>query len=398
MRACLVLVLLIVPMLAAPLSSADQSLVRMLLGNTVIADGTYTFRDYLVVPAGATLTIRNATVWLDADRLCTGRTNLPGAYRCQPQLEVHGALVVESSTLDTRNWQDDVDHGFILDVERGTARIANSTLRHYVGVSFVQAGPAPTVVEGNAFREGVGAIRFMQGVDAVFRRNLVDGVRDGVLVSDAATPIEDNVFLNVTRSFDAAGYNWAIAVTSASPNDHAWRADGPVRRNLVDNATAGIVTRTGSANVIEDNVVRNVQAGMLLGVVQDGAALARDTPIVRRNLVEHAREGVRISGHATTGPSADSFEALSLEDNALVDITCIGVRVTPLPDGVSLAVDARAVWWGDGRGPRDASPECPAVLVEDPAATVDASPWLRAPPQWAADLLGDIRGSGRAGP
>lgn len=393
MRRLLPVLLVLAPLLLAPASQADVSLVRVLVGERTFADGEFTFRDHLVVPPGSTLTFRNARVWLDADRACT--EDLADPTVCLPQLAVYGALVLENATLDTRNWAGNVESGFILNVERGTARITGSTLRHYSGITFYQPGPSPSLVEGNEFREGAEPIRFMQGVEAAFRRNLVVDAREGVEVSDASVPVEDNVFRNVTQKLGVGALNWAISVLASSPNDYAWPAEAPIRRNLVENATAGIVSRTGTAHVIEDNVVRGVQAGLMLVMVQDGQVKDRTAPIVRRNLVEEARFGIRVSGQAATSavPSPLTNVTLSLTDNALADIRCIGVQVLPIPNAIRVSVDATGLWWGSGRGPQDAGPGCPAVLVQDESATLDVTPWLRAPPAWVVPHVPDVRTS-----
>lgn len=389
MRAPLLALLVLLPALLAPASQADVSLVRVLAGDVTFADGSFTFRDHLVVPPGSTLTFRNATVWLDADRACTTAP----FESCLPQLAVFGRLVVEDSTLDTRNWVGDTSHGFQLEVQRGVAHITGSTLRHYSRFTLYQPGPAPSVVEDNVFLEGGEPIRFMQGVEATFRRNLVADQREGVEVSDASVPVEDNVFRNITWKPPTGWLNWAIAVLSASPNDYAWTNLAPVRRNVVEDATVGIVIRTGAANVVEDNVFRRVEAGVLLAIVQDSRTADREEPVLRRNLVEDARFGVRVSGNVVTSDSGLPTNAtVALGDNALVDIRCTGVMVLPMRDGIRVHVDATGLWWGSGRGPQDASPECPAVLVQEETATVHVTPWLRAPPKWAVPLLPGLRG------
>ncbi|HWH08634.1 MAG TPA: right-handed parallel beta-helix repeat-containing protein [Candidatus Thermoplasmatota archaeon] len=359
--------LLLLPILAAPAAQADVGVVLVVAGERTFADGEFTFRHHVVVPPGATLILRNATVWLDAGRLCTDRPLDRVSTSCVPQLEVLGTLIVENSTLDTRNWAR--GQGFILHVDRGVARITDSTLRHYTGVTFYQQGLAPSVVERNVFTEGVSGVRFVLGVQASFRGNLMTHLREGVEVSDSEVAIEDNVFRDLAHGGGASGR--AIWLRSAAPQDEVVANAGPVRRNLIENATVGISVSTGRANVVEDNVIRGGEAGMVLVAVQDTRTMDRDPPVVRRNLVDGARIGIRVSGNEAgsvgpvrTAPPTDV--GIPLSGNAIVGFTCHGIQVTTIPADIRIAVDATHVWWGDGRGPLAVAARAPRVAPAAP--------------------------------
>ena len=385
----LVLGLLLPILLGATGSRADVGVVRVIAGDQTFADGEYTFRDHVVVPPGVTLTFRNATVWLDAVRLCA-EARFARTTNCVPQLSVHGTLVVENATLDTRRWGAAGD-GFILRTTGGVARIADSTLRHYHGVTVYQPGLAPSILERNVFEDGVNPVRFQLGAAGAFRHNLVTGSHEGVDVSDSNVAVEDNVFRNLTGTRALA-----IELRNDAATDEAAPNLSPVRRNVIEGANIGISIATGRRNVVEDNVVRGGLLGIHVVAVQDGRAADRDTPILRRNLVDGAGIGVRVNGNeaGSAGPvhtAPPSAAALALGDNAVVNAGCVGLQVLPIPAAITLSVDATGVWWGDGRGPQDRDAACPAVQVQDESAQVDASSWLRAPPGWVLPHLPGVK-------
>lgn len=382
----LLLALLLAPF-ALPATQADTLLGQVIVGDEVW-EGDRTLRQAVIVPAGSTLTLRDGTFFLDASRTCTGRTNVPALYQCHPQLQVAGGtLIVENATLDSHLWDGTLDGGFVLEVQDGTARIRNSTIQHYRQLSFVAVGPSPTVVEGNVFQISNGPIRFMQGVEGAFRSNLVQDGRDGVWVSDATVPVEDNRFRRLDRSFDSAAARYGIWVFGSSPQDRAWRTLGPIRGNVVEDVPLAILLQHGDPAVVERNIVRNVTRGISVNLLPDGIGIARGVPIVRENVVQGAQHGITIGGITPVGPSSEADRTLDLSGNTLLEIACHDVWVRPLPPGMTVRVDATGGWWGSPEGPTETDPACASVRLDTPAVTVDVEPWLTHEPKWVKTQL-----------
>lgn len=381
------LVLVLLSPLVLPVTQADTVLGQVIVGDEVW-EGDWTLRQNVIVPAGASLTLRDGTFFLDAARTCTGRTNIPALYQCHPQLQVAGGtLIVENATLDSHLWDGSVDGGFVLEVQDGAARIRNSTLQRYRQLSFVAVGPSPTIIEGNVFQVSNGPIRFMQGVEATFRGNVVQDGRDGVWVSDATVPIEDNRFRRLDKTFDGGTARYGIWVFASSPQDRAWRTLGPIRGNIVEDVPLGILLQHGDPAIVERNIVRNVTRGISVNLAPDGIGLARNVPTVRENVVQDAQHGITIGGITPIGPAEAANRTLDLSGNTLLDIACHDVWVRPLPQGMTLRVDATGAWWGTAEGPTPTDPACASVRLDTAAATVDVEPWLTHEPKWVKAQL-----------
>lgn len=381
------LALLVLP-LAMPVSQADVLLGRVVAGVTVYENGEFVFPDALIVPEGATLVFRNATIWLDADRLCTGYTNIPAAYQCVPQLGIRGGtLIMDRVVVDTHRWNGELEGGYIIDVEHGDAQITDSDLKHYRQISLYKPGLSPSLLEGNWFHESPGPIRFLQGVEATFRNNLVTDTRDGVWVNDATVDIVGNTFRDITQEFGTGGARESIWVFASSPQDRVWPTLGEIRGNRIENAFRAILNQNAFAIPIEDNVITNVTYGMTINIQSDGQNFARQPPIVRNNIVHDATNGIVVAGTAAVGSQGVAQKTLDLRGNAILDARCHALRVLPLPNVISVSVDARDTWWGSRDGPTSLDPACAPVRVDDESASVDTSPWLTKEPKWVKRAL-----------
>lgn len=390
--ALLALALLAIPLSAIVPAAADVPLVRVIVGHEVWEDGEFTLRNAVFVGPGATLTVRNATLWLDANRTCTQRTNLPGLYQCVPHLGIHGGtLVLEDSVVDTHRWDGhDADTGFILEVQQGVARIRGSTLQHYRQVSFVMAGDAPSTVEGTTFREGAGPVRAMQGVELSFRGNVIEDGHDGIWVSDAAPDVQGNVIRRLDRGFDLGSPRYGVWAFTSSPQDRAWPMLGSIRGNLIEGVPVGILVQAGTPVLVEENVVRQADRGISINVQADGIGVVRESPIVRRNVVENSTHGFTLSGTSSTGTRSQSHRTVDLTENVFRDIRCHTVWLRVLPANLTVDVDARATYWGDREGPSLSNPECAALRVDTAAITIDTDPWSAKEPKWVKRLVSDL--------
>lgn len=360
LRPLLALLLLAAPL---PLALADDPPVLTIVGNVTYENGTFTFTNPVVVSAGATLTFRNATVFLDHQ--CAGKQTA-----CPDNIHVQGGgkLRVERSVVDAHGFSVTGWQGYHVTGLNAVMHASDSTFRHYNIIQLWDAPVERLVFLNNTFDDGWGPIHF-RTTEVDFLGNLVQGARNGALQVDGA-----DVTVHGNRFTDNAPW-WAVSVNDLE----AVAADVAFTSNLVEGSKAGVRWLSRSGGTLADNLLRDNGDTLVLYLDAPGPGVA--LPVVRHNTFRE-NENATIFYELPRGPLvAPATASVTVRENAWLD-NCIDLwvydgGVTPL----SASVDATQSWWGSASGPQSAT-GCPAVRIDDPGSAVATSPWLLAAPAW----------------
>lgn len=371
---------LVLLLLLAPLASPAAALVEgpegalVLATDTTYSDGTYVFRENLVVGPGVTLTFHNAVVFLDAPSFCPTRGS---AGYCQPSILLDGGrLRILDSVVDAHAWDPhDPDAGWSVAGVGAVIEIRDSTLTRYKSLGTQSPGDAPSVVRDSLFVHARGALSFIRGAVADVRGNTFQDVYAGVSFHDSESTLVGNVFRDVGRDFGAGLFGRAIDVQATLVGEKAYRALTLVEGNLVENATQGMLNLNGFPNEIRNNVFRRNQQALTIGLSVGTDILHSDAPLVTGNLFDDNQDGVFFY---TSGvfriPDTGAVIWAHIHGNSFLD-RCTEVFVGPINAQVELIVDARENWWGSAAGPQDRSEGCPALT-----GNVRYDPWLTSAP------------------
>lgn len=333
----------------------------------VIDGGEHTFIHQLVVPAGATLLIRNATVYLDAPKRCT----IGGSIQpCLPELLVMpgGTLRVENSTFDTHTpfKTGDPYRGYMMQTFGGRFILRDSTFRNVHVVAAELPGPASSEIRGNRFLAGGQTLTFVRGAEAVITNNLIEG-SGGIKIRDTRSIVEAN-----TIRVSGTG----IDVQTTSVGDKALPTEPTITGNLVEGAATGIYVQNSYTATVRRNVVRGGGFGAFLVVMTGDDAWGADPIAFTENTLEGNETAVRAAVVISGGASQRFDVVVPLRRNAIIETGCHALRVdAPSNPNVSLTLDARENWWGSQDGPQDRGPGCNAI-----SGNAVVSPWLDAPP------------------
>ncbi|HVL80543.1 MAG TPA: right-handed parallel beta-helix repeat-containing protein [Actinomycetota bacterium] len=337
--------------------------------STVIEGGEHTFTEPLVVAPGATLTIRDAKVFLDAPRHCpTGGT----VAFCRPHLFVMpgATLVAERVTFDTHRSVDieDPSTGYMVYSYGGRLLISDSTILRANVVGGEAPGHARSVVRDSTFSHGIQAISFTRGMDALIEGNTIAAHRFGIDVRDSSAVIRAN-------TVSVLGYG--IDVQSTQVGDKALPTRALVEDNVVTGSLGGFFTLNGFSSTVRGNTFEGNKWGAILGVNGGDAIVARERIVFERNRLAGNENALRSYVSVSHGQSEPTDYIVPIRGNSIVGTTCRAVQVTSSTNpNVRLTLDARENWWGSPEGPLTNGDECPAVTG---AALVE--PWLQAPPE-----------------
>lgn len=344
-------------------ASANPSPADRVIENTEI-----TITEPIVVAPGATLTIRNATVWLDMQDICPTRGSI--GY-CQPHIMALGTLVVEDSVIDSRLWSSaEPDTGYQINVIGGTARITGSTFRHFRNIG--AQNDARMEIADSTFVDGVQGPNFFRGATGTVRTSTFDTMLFGVATRDTTARIIGNTFRNIVRAYTGNPFGRAIDIQGTLVGEKAWTNTSVVEGNLIEDSYQGLLSLTPDRPQVHGNTFRRNIIGASIGLTTDSAVLGRGTPEFETNRFEGNVDAVQIYMSGT--PATDETITVSLRRNAFTGTECTDVGVLRVAEGVRLTVDARQNWWGSAAGPQDRD-VCPAV-----SGPVDVEPWLTEAP------------------
>lgn len=339
-------------------------------GDQVLADGTFTITEPVVMAPGSKLTIRNATVWLDFPTICPTRGS---AGYCQPQIMLNGAtLEVVDSTIDTHLFEaGTTDSMYAIVALGGRYDIRRSIFRH-MRIMGAQGGVAagPSRVVDSTFVDGFQGLSFSRGAEVQVERNRFEQLTYGLAVHDGGGVVRGNTF---SRIGGDGTFGRAIDVQSTLVGDKAFVTTPTVEGNLVEDSHQALLVLGGQAVAVRDNTFRRNALGTTIGVAVGEDMQHAAPPVYQRNRLEANATAITVytSGTPRTGPVTVGVD---VRGTALVGTTCTDIDVLPTAAGVTVSVDARDSWWGTEDGPADRGPDCPAVR-----GNVPTSPWLTAP-------------------
>lgn len=340
------------------------------VGDQVLADGTFTITEPIVMAPGSTLTIRNATVWLDFPTTCPTRGS---AGYCQPQIMLNGAtLKVVDSIIDTHLFEaGNTDSMYAIVTLGGRYDIQRSTFRH-MRIMGAQGGVAggQSKLADSTFVDGFQGLSFTRGANVQVERNRFERLTYGLAVHDGGGLVQGNTF----RQIGGGGtFGRALDVQSTLVGDKAFVTAPTVAGNLVEDSHQALLVLGGEGVIVRDNTFRRNALGTTIGVAVGEDMQHAAPPVYERNRLEGNETAITVytSGTPRTGPVTIGVD---VRGSTLVGTTCTDVDVLPAPAGVTVSVDARDSWWGTEDGPANRSTDCPAVR-----GNVLTNPWLTAP-------------------
>jgi hypothetical protein len=343
----------------------------VVVGDEVIDGGTHVWNMPVVVTPGSSLTIRNATVFVDwRPPVCTHGT----AGVCpNPILVNGGTLRIHDSTIDTHVW--DVTDGFSGWGVTGTAAtldLQRSTFIHYEGIATQGAGSARSIVRDNTMTWATSAIILWRGAEADIIDNDISHALYGVTIRDTNALVEGNHLHEVFRNF--TGFGRGIDIQSTIVGQRLFTTTPVVRNNIIENGVQGILSLNGFPNTFSGNIIRGNDVGATIGIPVGENIAASDWSVWEGNEFDgnEIQANVYVSG-APTDPVQSEF---AIHGNSLIGDSCIDVLQNETQPTVLLSINANDNWWGSPDGPRQPRSGCDRLVGD--AITVTS--WLTSAP------------------
>lgn len=355
----------------APARADDQPLV--VVSDTTIDGGAHIWTNPVVVN-GATLTIRNATVYLDYIWGCGPRSNVTV---CTNNITiVNGTLRVINSTLDSHVWSADMfDSGFRIEGWASTIDVENSVIQHYTHLGTEVPGPARSTITNSALKQGITSLYFWRGAEVDIVGNTFEDDYHAIEFRDTSGVIRGNHFNRSGRYVDEETMvGRAMDVETTTVGEKQFDSTAVIEDNLVENGSWGLLHLNGFASTIRNNVFRDNDLGINIGLIAGDNITHKDAPLLSGNVMDDNETAVHayISGAPSDGLDT---RTLDLRGTQFVNTTCQEIVATQVPDNTSLTVDATNSWWGTPDGPQSHGKKCPAT-----AGDVKVSPWLTSAP------------------
>jgi hypothetical protein len=344
------------------------------VGDQVLENGTFVITEPVIIGPASSLTIRNATVYLDFPTYCPTQGS---AGYCQPQIMLlGGTLKVLNSTIDTHLYDPAViNSGYAIASIGGELHIRNSVVRHarIVGAQGEARGPS-TVIDSQIV-DGYQGLNFTRGTEAVVRGNLFENLMFGVAAHDGRSFIIDNVFRNISKiSGTGNPFGRAIDVQATIVGEKAFDTVVFVEGNTVVDSHQALLSLTNFATVIRDNVFRRNKIGSTIGIPMGDDMLHDEIPTYTSNQLINNETSIQL--YASGNPREATEVTVPLQGNSFIDRGCIDVEIMPTAATVTLKADASQSWWGHEDGPVAKSSTCPATK-----GAVVVEPWLQEPPE-----------------
>lgn len=334
-------------------------------------DGTFVVTEPLVVAPGATLSIENATVYLDFPTICPTKGS---AGYCQPQITIlaGGTLRVVNSTIDTHNWTPlNTDTAYAIVTLGGRIVAISSTFRH-PRIIGGQGATATALIQGSTFTDGVHGLSLTRGMTGTIENSVFEDLRYGVAIHDGTSSLTSNVFRRITRDFGGGDFGRAIDIQATIVGEKAFENRSVITGNLVEDSHQALLSLNNDASSITDNVFRGNVIGTTIGAIVGDEVIRDALPLYTRNTLDGNETA--LSAYTSGLRQTPGAIELPIHGNAFLNTLCTEVVESSLPTGVVLTVNASDNWWGTPSGPVDRGPTCPATT-----GSVITSPWRTTP-------------------
>lgn len=336
--------------------------------------GEHVWTDPIVVGPGATLTVENATVWLDWEpEVCTRGT----AGYCHPQVLVlpGGTFRAVGSTLDSHNWDARSFYsGFTIHAPGGTLDLRNSVIRHFEAVRAQGGGIDGSTIVGNHFSWGISGIDLLRNSTGLIAENRFEDVMYSISVRDASAIVRDNHILRSQRLFGDQPSGRGIDIQATILGEKLWPTEPLVENNLIEDSELGILHLNSHEGTIRGNILRNNRVGSQIGLTAGEIMLNQEAPSWTGNRFERNVDAIQV--YVSGAPrNREEHRVATLRHNSFIDTDCTTISTLPTAAGVTLHVDATENWWGSAEGPQPGAAGCPII-----SGDVTFDPWLTAPP------------------
>lgn len=371
--------LVAVALVALPLSAASADPIGptpatyVVVGNEVIDGGVHVWDFPVVVTPGSSLTIRNATVYLDwRSDVCTHGT----AGVCPTGFRVDGGtLRIHDSTIDTHYWKEtDGYSGYKITGTAATFDFQRSRFLHQQSFGTQFAGPERSLIKDNVFDQVTTGMTFWRGAEVDIIGNVISHALYGVELRDTTGVVRGNTFRDIYRSW---GSSRALTVQSTQVGQRLYVTDPIVEDNLFENGprALAILSLNGFPNVFRNNVIRGFEAGSSVGLLA-GDHARKEHPIWVGNVFDGNELQMQVYGSGTTDDGVEEID-FRIAGNSFIGDSCTDLSRRTENPYVDLAIDARGNWWGQPDGPRpDREAGCPRFL----GGGIIWNDWLTAAP------------------
>lgn len=343
----------------------------IVVGDEVIDGGTHVWNMPVIVTPGSSLTIRNATVFVDwRPAVCTYGT----IGTCPNPIQVtDGTLRIHDSTIDTHVW--DVTDGFSgwgVTGNGATFDLQRNTFIHYEGFGTQGQGSARSIVKDNTMSWATAAITFWRGAEADIIGNDISHALYGITVRDTTALVEDNHLHEVFR--DWTGFGRALDIQSTLVGQRLFTTMPIVRNNIIENGSQGILSLNGFPAEFRGNTIRNNVVGATIGIPVGKNIASSAWSVWDRNVFDgnELQANVYING----APEEPTVYPFGFHGNSLIGDSCVDVKRNALAPTAVLTIDANDNWWGTPDGPRPPRDGCARLIGGE--ITVDT--WLAAAP------------------
>ena len=233
------------------------------VGHHVLENGTFVITEPIVIGPGSSLTIRNATVWLDFPTTCSPVGGTLGY--CQPQILATGGRVrIVRSTIDTHLYDPtETLSMYAISVLQGNLQVEHSTLRHARIVGGQGDGGGLSYVGDSVIEDGFQGLSFIRGMQARVEDSIFRNLTYGVAMRDAEGAIVDNEFRFINGN---GAFGRAIDVENTIAGEKAYETLVTVEGNLVEDSHQALLNLNGFPNIIRDNVFRRNVSGTTIGL------------------------------------------------------------------------------------------------------------------------------------
>lgn len=351
------------------LPTVAEAAPTVVVGSLTIEGGVHTFTEQIIVTPGSTLTVKDATIFLDATSSCPIRGNVTF---CHPQLFVMagGTLVTDGATFDTHNPVviNPASGGYLILSYGGVLDIDNTTFNHANTVGGEGPGPRPSRIRNSTFFESLYPISMIRGMEGIIENNEIIASRQGIHVRDA-----DSVIVGNNISVGGNGIDVQATKVGAI-------AGLTTRTRVEDNYVTGGLRAFFTLNAWQSTVRNNTFDGAVLGA-QIGVLTGEDIPVEEQiifdnNILSNNETALYTYANVEGGQELPIEVVVPIRNSSIIGTTCTSALVNPPGAAtVHLIMDAKNNWWGSAQGPQGNGQDCPAIVGD-----VLYEPWLSAPP------------------